>query len=135
MESKIKYMTPKQYADMKQLPVELVEQMMQPSRNTTMIFDTRDVDRTSPKNPRLVYRPRDAAGIEWPRQVRRKLVHVTGRGATMEIHPVEDAGVGGMTHPGAKDVNGDVPLGVKRRKGVTKRFNVKPSKSKSSLSR
>lgn len=71
MESKIRYLTPIQYADMKQYPVELVFQMMQPSRNTANIFDPRDVDRTSPKHPRLVYRARDAAGIEWPRVVRR----------------------------------------------------------------
>jgi hypothetical protein len=67
MEQKIRYLTPRQYAEMKQIPLRVVMQMMQPSRNTANIFDSRDIYRTSPKHPRLVYRARDAAGIEWPR--------------------------------------------------------------------
>lgn len=135
MEQKIRYLTPQQYADMKQLPVDHVIHMMQPSRKTTHVFNSLDIDRTSPKHPRLVYRARDAAGVEWPRICKRKSVHVTGRGASMKVHPIEDAAVAGVAHPLPKDVNGDVPLGVKRGKRVPKRLNVKPSHSKSNLSR
>lgn len=133
MEQKIRYMTPQQYADMKQLPVEHVIHMMQPSRKTTFVFDARDIDRTSPKHPRLVYRPRDAAGVEWPRKCLRKSVHVTGRGASMQVNPVEDAAVGGVPHPAPKDVNGDVSLRVKGRKGMPKGLNRQRTNSKRGL--
>lgn len=133
MEQKIRYLTPQQYADMKQLPVDHVIHMMQPSRKTTHVFNSLDIDRTSPKHPRLVYRARDAAGVEWPRICRRKLVHVSGRGATMEVHPIEDAGVGGMTHPAPQNVDRDVPLGVKRGKRMAKGLDVKRAKSKRGL--
>ena len=133
MEQKIRYMTPQQYADMKQLPLDIVEHMMQPSRKTTHIFDTRDIDRTSPKHPRLVYRARDAAGVEWPRKLLRKSVHVTGRGASMQVHPIEDTGVGAVAHPSAKDVNGNVPLGVKSREGMAKGLHGKRPNTKRGL--
>jgi hypothetical protein len=133
MEQKIRYMTPQQYADMKQLPVEHVIHMMQPSRKTTFVFDSRDIDRTSPKHPRLVYRPRDAAGMEWPRKCLRRSVHVTGRGASMQVNPVEDAAIGGMAHPAAKNIDRNVALRVKGRKRVAKGLDRKRPKSKRGL--
>lgn len=129
MENKIRYMTPQQYADMKQLPLEHIEHMMQPSRKTTYVFDPRDIDRTSPKHPRLVYRARDAAGVEWPRKFLRKSIHVSGRGTSMKVNAVEDPAVGGVAHPLAENVDRDVPLRVVRRKRVPKRLNMKRTKT------
>lgn len=112
---KKRLLTPEEYAVEFNRPLTLVRNWMQPSRKSVSKFHPEDIDRSSPRNPRIVVVPPDARGKnERPRIIDtpRRSVHPARGAFPVKVKPSKSGAAWGVAQPMRQNVLGDSALNV-----------------------
>src|SRR4051812_26942769 len=73
---------------------------------STVRIDERDLRRYTRRTVRIIYQPQNVAG----KGARPRLIHKTGGAGSVDVNPVQGAGVLSVPHPLPENIEGDAAL-------------------------